>query len=114
MLLDHDFGWDDGLICGGSVNGVILPHAAQAKNLWHELASSTAPIRWGVKEDFSIAAVENNPGFQDSLPERGCVEDQPQQHEIPKNAAAGAPSPVTQPRSGSDWLYTETVSPPVE
>ena len=27
MLLDHDFGWDDGLICGGSVSGLILPHA---------------------------------------------------------------------------------------
>ena len=113
MLLDHDFGWDDGLICGGSVNGVILPHAAQAKNLWHELANPTAPIRWGVKKDFSIAVVENRPGLQNSLPERGCVEDQPQQVAIFTSAAAGAPSPVTQPRSGSDWLYQETVSPPV-
>ncbi len=43
MLLDHDFGWDDGLICGGSVSGLILPHAAQAKNLWHELANVAAP-----------------------------------------------------------------------
>jgi xanthine dehydrogenase accessory factor len=54
MVLDHDFGWDDGLICGGSVNGVILPHAAQSKNLWRELANVTSPIRWGVKKDFSI------------------------------------------------------------
>src|SRR3954470_9923286 len=23
LLLDHDFGWDDGLICGGKVFGVI-------------------------------------------------------------------------------------------
>ena len=22
MVLDHDFGWDDGLICGGSVSGI--------------------------------------------------------------------------------------------
>ena len=57
MVLDHDFGWDDGLICGGSVNGVILPHAAQSKNLWRELTNVTAPIRWGVKKDFSIARV---------------------------------------------------------
>ena len=57
LVLDHDFGWDDGLICGGSVNGVILPHAAQSKNLWHELAHVTAPLRWGVKKDFSIAMV---------------------------------------------------------
>jgi len=27
LVLDHDFGWDDGLICGGSVNGLILPSA---------------------------------------------------------------------------------------
>src|SRR6201996_628232 len=25
LLLDHDFGWDDGLICGGKVTGLILP-----------------------------------------------------------------------------------------
>jgi xanthine dehydrogenase accessory factor len=60
MLLDHDFGWDDGLICGGSVSGVILPHAAQSKNLWHELANVTAPVCWGVKRDFSIARVAGN------------------------------------------------------
>ncbi len=76
MLLDHDFGWDDGLICGGSVNGLILPHAALSKNLWRELANVAAPIRWGVKKDFSIArAAENN---------------------------------------SDEWLYQETVSPPVE
>src|SRR5438309_5735339 len=27
LLLDHDFGWDDGLICGGKVFGLILPNA---------------------------------------------------------------------------------------
>jgi xanthine dehydrogenase accessory factor len=60
MVLDHDFGWDDGLICGGSVHGVILPHAAQSKNLWHELATVNAPVRWGVKKDFAIATVAGN------------------------------------------------------
>src|SRR5206468_13065648 len=30
LLLDHDFGWDDGLICGGKVFGVILPNAQNA------------------------------------------------------------------------------------
>ena len=76
MVLDHDFGWDDGLICGGSVNGLILPHAAEAKNLWQELAAVTAPVRWGVKKDFSITRAGD--------------------------AGAG------------EWLYQETVSPPVE
>src|SRR5579862_2938246 len=55
MLLDHDFGWDDGLICGGSVTGLILPRAAEAADLWHQLVAVTEPVRWGVKKDFSIA-----------------------------------------------------------
>src|SRR6266850_4724262 len=38
LVLDHDFGWDDGLICGGKVCGLILPHAAQAAGIWQELA----------------------------------------------------------------------------
>src|SRR5256714_15249714 len=29
LLLDHDFGWDDGLICGGKVFCVILPNAQE-------------------------------------------------------------------------------------
>ena len=60
MLLDHDFGWDDGLICGGSVTGLILPRAAEAAELWRQLATVTEPVRWGVKKDFSIALVAAN------------------------------------------------------
>src|ERR1017187_5016990 len=45
MLLDHDFGWDDGLICGGSVSGLILPHAMQSAELWRTLANATTPGR---------------------------------------------------------------------
>ena len=60
MLLDHDFGWDDGLICGGRVSGLILPHAAEASALWRELANVNAPVRWGVKKDFSILRLDNN------------------------------------------------------
>lgn len=60
MVLDHDFGWDDGLICGGSVKGVILPHAKKSQPLWRELANVTAPVRWGVKKDFSITRVAEN------------------------------------------------------
>src|SRR4029077_9922254 len=30
LVLDHDFGWDDGLICGGKVSGLILPEALDA------------------------------------------------------------------------------------
>jgi len=58
MVLDHNFGWDDGLICGGSVSGLILPRAAEAAELWRKLAAVTGPVRWGVKNDFSIAVME--------------------------------------------------------
>lgn len=54
LVLDHDFGWDDGLICGGKVCGVILPRAAEAADLWRELACRETTRTWGVAEDFSI------------------------------------------------------------
>jgi xanthine dehydrogenase accessory factor len=60
MLLDHDFGWDDGLICGGRVSGLILPGAAEAGLLWRELANVNGPVRWGVKKDFSISRLDTN------------------------------------------------------
>src|SRR6266436_7222616 len=57
LLLDHDFGWDDGLICGGKVFGVILPNAQKVgEKFWNELAERQSAIAWGVKQDFSIAA----------------------------------------------------------
>jgi xanthine dehydrogenase accessory factor len=97
MLLDHDFGWDDGLICGGSVSGLILPRAAAAAELWRQLAVVTEPVRWGVKKDFSIALVAGRAGSP------------------PAAAAAqtndGVPPSGTAPRPANDWLYQETVSP---
>src|ERR1041385_1916147 len=47
LVLDHDFGWDDGLICGGKVFGVILPQAAQAEAVWRELARREQSLTWG-------------------------------------------------------------------
>src|SRR3954447_10526372 len=60
LVLDHDFGWDDGLICGGKVCGLILPHAAQAKEIWQMLARRDGIQSWGVKKDFSIAWVNEH------------------------------------------------------
>ena len=55
LVLDHDFGWDDGLICGGKVFGVILPNAQQlGEKFWSELATRDAAKTWGVNKDFSI------------------------------------------------------------
>ena len=98
MLLDHDFGWDDGLICGGSVSGLILPRASEAAELWHKLATVTEPVIWGVKQDFSIAMVSPNnskPSLATSL------------------SPAGGEGGVS-PGEGDDWLYRETVAPPTE
>ena len=93
LLLDHDFGWDDGLICGGSVSGLILPHAAQAAELWRQLANATATVRWGVKKDFSIALIPGSAGILAGGPAR--------EHD---------PLPAEMP-AHPDWLYQETVSP---
>jgi xanthine dehydrogenase accessory factor len=59
LVLDHDFGWDDGLICGGKVCGLILPRAAEAA-IWSKLGNCDAPVTWGVREDFTIALDEGN------------------------------------------------------
>jgi len=55
LVLDHDFGWDDGLICGGKVSGLILPHAAQAGEIWRKLAEARETLSWGVKPDYTIS-----------------------------------------------------------
>src|ERR1041385_6973366 len=57
LVLDHDFGWDDGLICGGKVAGLVLPGAGAAAELWRRLAQREQTINWGIKSDFSIGAV---------------------------------------------------------
>src|SRR5436305_1779880 len=38
LLLDHDFGWDDGLICGGSVSVLLMPVFPENANRWYQLA----------------------------------------------------------------------------
>jgi xanthine dehydrogenase accessory factor len=59
LLLDHDFGWDDGLICGGKVFGVILPNAQKAgEKFWNELAERPTTMSWGVRQDFAIERTE--------------------------------------------------------
>ena len=55
LLLDHDFGWDDGLICGGKVFGVILPNAQKVgAQFWRNLADREREISWEVGFDFDI------------------------------------------------------------
>jgi xanthine dehydrogenase accessory factor len=64
LLLDHDFGWDDGLICGGKVEGLILPRAQElGENFWSELLERKCAIQWGVRDDFSISLVSGDAGW---------------------------------------------------
>jgi xanthine dehydrogenase accessory factor len=55
LVLDHDFGWDDGLICGGKVEGVILPNAQQmGEAFWAELAERKTPMSWGIRTNGAL------------------------------------------------------------
>jgi xanthine dehydrogenase accessory factor len=54
LVLDHDFGWDDGLICGGSVSGLILPGAVDARAVWQQILTAQERIAWGVRNDYTI------------------------------------------------------------
>jgi xanthine dehydrogenase accessory factor len=68
LLLDHDFGWDDGLICGGKVEGVILPNAQRfGEPFWRSLAERRAEICWGVGGDYQVAALEQRAESVSSL-----------------------------------------------
>jgi len=60
MTLDHDFGWDDGLICGGTVFGLILPKVVEAASLWRSLAQVEEPRTWGVSQSFQIDWVRSD------------------------------------------------------
>src|SRR5258707_7894397 len=52
LLLDHDFGWDDGLICGGKVLRVILPNTAPpGPDFWAELARRESTIALGLAKE---------------------------------------------------------------
>jgi xanthine dehydrogenase accessory factor len=58
LLLDHDFGWDDGLVCGGKVLGLILPNAqSMGESFWSELVQRQRTFVWGVTNDYSIRTV---------------------------------------------------------
>ncbi len=96
LLLDHDFGWDDGLMCGGKVFGVILPNAQKkGADFWSDLAHRNRTVAWGVRSDFSIAAV----GL-------------PSSESQGSNAARENGGAVGTPRLVGDWLYQETVTQP--
>ena len=89
LLLDHDFGWDDGLICGGKVLGIILPNAtAVGAEFWADLAARQKTITWGITDDFRVTQPGESAAVDSAL--RLPVRKDPQ----------------------SAFLYTETIAPP--
>src|SRR5215471_16019595 len=61
LLLDHDFGWDDGLICGGKVQGLIVPNAqVGGEGFWAQLTEPRTRYTWGVRSDFVIERPERH------------------------------------------------------
>ena len=95
LLLDHDFGWDDGLLCGGKVCGVILPNAQRAgEGFWFQLAERKQTNTWGVQADFSITT------FRSGGSSEGRKLEEPQTAALSRDAAT------------TGWLYQETVTVP--
>ncbi len=114
LVLDHDFGWDDGLICGGKVFGVIIPDAQLAgETFWNDLATRDVEKAWGVKSDFTLARLEGRAGK--SLLEAGGAS-------VPASRLVSSLAPpnqdgahgVTRPTAAQaiNFLYTETIAPP--
>jgi xanthine dehydrogenase accessory factor len=87
LLLDHDFGWDDGLVCGGKVSGLILPNAQGAgEQFWRELAEPVEARLWGVRADYSLGGIAGQ--------------------------ADGIGDGTTPSALAQEWLYQEKVAPP--
>jgi len=74
LVLDHDFGWDDGLICGGRVSGLILPNAASARDVWALAVRRDEARTWGVRSDYTIGfKAPEDPGpwlYEEAVPVR--------------------------------------------
>ena len=117
LLLDHDFGWDDGLLCGGKVCGLILPNAQKAgAEFWGELAGRQKTVTWGVKSDYAITRIPGSGaidmpqglGVRQSSGALGVADET---GTIQKRQRTGALQDAGA-RDVGDWLYQETVTAP--
>jgi xanthine dehydrogenase accessory factor len=125
LLLDHDFGWDDGLICGGKVEGLILPNAQDAgEQFWAQIAERATAVTWGVGKDFSIRRLPrqepkiavpdkkagHDAGTCDPSGAAESAKDGGESRGIEAHANAGRVENYLDPTT--EMLYSETVSPP--
>src|SRR4029453_6071788 len=68
IILDGDFRWDDGMICGGRVSGWVLPDAQLAgAEFWERLATTRGAQHWGVTPEFTFVQGESARIESDSL-----------------------------------------------
>jgi xanthine dehydrogenase accessory factor len=68
IILDGDFRWDDGMICGGRVSGWVLPDAQLAgAEFWERLATTRVAEHWGVTPEFTFVQGESARAESDSL-----------------------------------------------
>src|SRR5437016_4865845 len=108
LLLDHDFGWDDGLICGGKVEGLILPNAQDAgERFWAQLGERRTSLAWGVGKDFSLGLIGTRPRHHlPGEPARNSSTAKPSPHP----ALSGLPELATSRRPSRHWL-PNSISP---
>jgi xanthine dehydrogenase accessory factor len=67
FTLDHDYGWDDGLICGGTIEiAVVAPPARQELAELVHNARNRQPASW----DFSVADGDAGRSFRLDVPVR--------------------------------------------
>ncbi|HVK57405.1 MAG TPA: XdhC family protein [Candidatus Kapabacteria bacterium] len=59
LVLDHDFGWDDGLICGGKVSCLLLPDPVQAPTVFQQLAKRDVVRTWGVTTQHQVVLTDD-------------------------------------------------------
>jgi xanthine dehydrogenase accessory factor len=68
IVLDGNFRWDDGMICGGRVSGWVLPDAQRAgAEFWEKLATTNVAEHWGVTREFTFVQGEQARAESDSL-----------------------------------------------
>lgn len=68
IILDGDFRWDDGMICGGRVSGWVLPDAQRVgSEFWEELETARVARHWGVTREFAFVQGEPARAEADSL-----------------------------------------------
>jgi xanthine dehydrogenase accessory factor len=60
IVLDGDFRWDDGMICGGRVTGWVIPDAQRAgTEFWEHLSQTPSAEHWGITEAFDFLRGED-------------------------------------------------------